>query len=201
MAITILTAIIAYVATAIDYLVILIILFSQTSKKGQLKYIVIGQYLGTAIIFVVSLLAALGTIFIPQQWVVGLLGLLPIYLGIRVWLKGGEETEESDILSLLSSGRFNHLFLTITFIVLASSADDFAIYVPYFTTLNVNEIPVVIIVFLIMVGVLCYISYQLASIKYIAEKVEKYEQGLVPIVFIGLGIYIMLENGVFEVLF
>lgn len=201
MGITILTAIAAYVATAIDYLVLLIILFSQTIKKGQLKHIVIGQYLGTAIIISVSLLAALSTIFIPQQWIVGLLGLLPIYLGVKIWIKGGEEAEESDILSLLSSGRFNQLFLTVTFIVLASSADDFAVYVPYFTTLNMYELPVVIIVFFIMVGVLCYVSYRLANVRLISEKLEKYERWLVPVVFIGLGIYIMAENGVFHVLF
>lgn len=200
MGITILTAIAAYAATAIDYLIFLIILFSQTIKKGQLKHIVIGQYLGTAIIISLSLLAALGTIFIPQQWIVGLLGLMPIYLGVKILINGGEEAEESDILSLLSSGRFNQLFLTVTFIVLASSADDFAVYIPYFTTLDLNEIPVVIIVFFIMVGVLCYVSYRLANVRLVSEKIEKYERWLVPVIFIGLGIYIMAENGVFHVL-
>ncbi|QQK76144.1 CadD family cadmium resistance transporter [Salicibibacter cibarius] len=200
MGITILTAIAAYAATAIDYLVLLIILFSQTIKKGQLKHIVIGQYLGTTIIISLSLLAALGTIFIPHQWIVGLLGLLPIYLGVKIWINGGEEAEESDILSLLSSGRFKQLFLTVTFIVLASSADDFAVYIPYFTTLHMNELPVVIIVFFIMVGVLCYVSYRLANLRLISEKIKKYERWLVPVVFIGLGIYIMAENGVFHVL-
>nr|WP_021038294.1 CadD family cadmium resistance transporter [Bacillaceae bacterium JMAK1]AGQ45461.1 cadmium resistance transporter family protein CadD [Bacillaceae bacterium JMAK1] len=200
MVVTILTAIAAYIATAIDYLIILIILFSQTLKKGQLKHIVFGQYLGTAIILFVSLLVALGMTLVPQQWMVGLLGVLPIYLGIKVWVKGGEDTEESAILSLFSSGKFNQLFLTVTVIVLASSADDFAVYVPYITTLNMSEIFVVIIVFFIMVGILSYLSYRLANIPFISEKIEKYEQWIVPIVFIGLGIYIMLENEVFSML-
>ena len=46
---TILTAAAVYVATGIDYLVILILLFSQI-KKGQVKHIWIGQYIGTAIV-------------------------------------------------------------------------------------------------------------------------------------------------------
>lgn len=197
---TILTAIAVYVATGIDYLIILILLFSQI-KKGQMKHIWIGQYLGTVVILSVSLLAAYGVNFIPQQWVVGLLGLLPIYLGVKVWIKGEEDADESNIVSLLSSDRFNQLYLTVTFIVLASSADDFSIYVPYFTTLNANAIPVVILVFFIMVGVLCYVSYRLASVNYISEKIEKYERWIVPIVFIGLGLYIMYENGTFNTLF
>ncbi|SDY32208.1 CadD family cadmium resistance transporter [Salimicrobium album] len=197
---TILTAAAVYVATGIDYLVILILLFSQI-KKGQAKHIWIGQYIGTAIIIGASLLVALGVAnLIPQQWVIGLLGLLPLYLGVKIWIKGEEDEDESSILSLFSSGKFNQLFLTVTFIVLASSADDFSIYIPYFTALNMIEIIVAIIVFFIMVGVLCYVSYRLASIDLVSEKIEKYERWIVPIVFIGLGIYIMFENGTFNAL-
>lgn len=197
---TIFTAIAVYVATGIDYLIILILLFSQI-KKGQMKHIWIGQYLGTVIIVSVSLLAAYGVNFIPQPWIVGLLGLLPIYLGVKIWIKGEEDADESNLLSLLSSDRFNQLYLTVTFIVLASSADDFSIYVPYFTTLHAIEIPVVMLVFFIMVGVLCYASYRLASVNYISEKIEKYERWVVPIVFIGLGLYILYENGTINTLF
>ncbi len=201
MIVTALTAAAVYVATGIDYLVILILLFSQI-KKGQVKHIWIGQYIGTAIIIAVSLLVALGVAnLIPQQWVIGLLGLLPLYLGIKIWIKGEEDEDESSILSLFSSGKFNQLFLTVTFIVLASSADDFSIYIPYFTTLNIIEIFVAVIVFLIMVGVLCYVSYRLATLDFVSEKIEKYERWIVPIVFIGLGIYIMFENGTINTLF
>ena len=164
---TILTATAVYVATGIDYLVILILLFSQV-KKGQVKHIWIGQYIGTAIVIGASLLVAQGVVnLIPQQF---------------------------------SSGKFNQLFLTMTFIVLASSADDFSIYIPYFTTLSMSEIFIVTIVFLIMVGVLCYVSYRLASFDFISETIEKYERWIVPIVFIGLGIYILFENGTFNAL-
>lgn len=198
---TILTAAAVYVATGIDYLVILILLFSQI-KKGQAKHIWIGQYIGTAIIITACLLVALGVAnFIPQQWVIGLLGLLPLYLGVKIWIKGEEDADEGNILSLFTSNRFNQLYLTVTFIVLASSADDFSIYIPYFTTLNGIEILVAVIVFLIMVGVLCYVSYRLATVSYISEKIEKYERWIVPIVFIALGIYIMFENDTFDALF
>ncbi|RBA01252.1 Cadmium resistance transporter [Staphylococcus arlettae] len=115
---TILTAAAVYVATGIDYLVILILLFSQV-KKGQVKHIWIGQYIGTAIVIGASLLVAQGVVnLIPQQWVIGLLGLLPLYLGVKMWIKGEEDEDESSILSLFSSGKFNQLFLTMTFMVL-----------------------------------------------------------------------------------
>ena len=47
MIITAFTAAAVYVATGIDYLVILILLFSQIKKSNQIKHIWIGQYIGT----------------------------------------------------------------------------------------------------------------------------------------------------------
>src|SRR5699024_2244231 len=198
---TILTAAAVYVATGIDYLVILILLCVQI-KKGQDKHIWIGKYVGTVIVIGASLLVALGVSnLVPQQWVIGLLGLLPLYLGIKIWIKGEEDEDESEILSIFSSGRFNQLWMSVIFLVLASSADDFSIYVPYFTTLNATELLVSIIVILIMIGVLLYVGYRLAHMNFVSEKIEKYERWIVPIVFIGLGIYIMLENGTFNAFF
>src|SRR5699024_12587480 len=94
------------------------------------------EYIVSVIVIRASLLVAQWVVnLIPQQWVIGLLGLLPLYLGVKMWIKGEDDEDESSILSLFSSGKFNQLFLTMTFIVLASSADDFSIYIPYFTTL------------------------------------------------------------------
>src|SRR5699024_9139916 len=151
---TALTAAAVYVAAGIDYLIILILLFSQI-KKGQAKHIWIGQYICTDIIIDACKLVGLGiTWLIPEQWVLGVLGLIPLYLGIKIWIKGEEDEDDSNILSLFSSNRFNQLYLTVIFIVLSSSADDFSIYIPYFTALNAVEILIASIVFLLMFGVL-----------------------------------------------
>ncbi len=196
---TIFSAVAAYVATSIDYVIILLILFSQTMKKGQLKSIVIGQYLGTAILVGVSLLAAYGLTLVPTHWV-GLLGLIPIYLGVKVWKREEEENDEEDLLSRLSSGKSNRLFVTITIITLAAGGDNIGVYIPYFSTLNPSETVVMLVVFAIMIAILCYLSYRLASVKSVSETIEKWERWIVPVVFIGLGILIMVDNGTFRFL-
>ncbi|EOW0186140.1 cadmium resistance transporter, partial [Listeria innocua] len=58
-----------------------------------------------------------------------------------------------------------------------------------------------ILVFAVSVAILCYISFRLAKFSFISETLEKYERVIVPIVFIGLGIYILLENGTIQTLF
>ena len=94
---TIISAIGVYISTSIDYLIALIILFAQLSQNKQKWHIYAGQYLGTGLLVGVSLVAAYVVNFVPEAWMVGLLGLIPIYLGIRFAIVGeGEEEEEEE---------------------------------------------------------------------------------------------------------
>lgn len=198
---SIFSALAVYVSTSIDYLFILLIIFSQSHTKKGLRQIYWGQYLGTGILVAVSLFAAYVLNFIPQEWIIGLLGLIPIFLGIRVALMGEEEKEEEEIVEKLESRGTNSLFWTVALITIASGGDNLGIYIPYFASLAVLEIITALIVFALSVAILCYISYRLAKVSFVSETLEKYERIIVPIVFIGLGLYILIENGTIQTLF
>ncbi|WHZ32506.1 CadD family cadmium resistance transporter [Desemzia incerta] len=198
---SIFTAIAVYISTSIDYLFILLIIFSQSYTKKGVRQIYWGQYLGTGILVAVSLFAAYVLNFIPQDWVIGLLGLIPIYLGVRVALVGEEEEEEEDeVVEKLETRDTSRLFWTVALITIASGGDNLGIYIPYFTSLSVIEIVTALVVFAISIALLCYISYRLAKVSFVSETLEKYERIIVPVVFIGLGLYIMAESGTFQAL-
>lgn len=196
---SIFSAIAVYISTSIDYLFILLIIFSQSHTQKGIRHIFWGQYLGTGILVAVSLFAAYVLNFIPQDWIIGLLGLIPIFLGIRVAFVG-EEEEEEEVVEKLESRGTNRLFWSVALITIASGGDNLGIYIPYFTSLAFSEIIIALIVFAISVAVLCYVSYKLAKISFVSETLEKYERIIVPIVFIGLGIFIMIENGTIQTL-
>ena len=80
---TIITAAILYIATAVDLLVILLIFRASTDKK-EYRNIYIGQYVGSVTLIVVSLFFAFVLNYVPEKWILGLLGLIPIYLGLKV---------------------------------------------------------------------------------------------------------------------
>ena len=196
---SIFSAIAVYISTSIDYLFILLIIFSQSHTQKGIRHIFWGQYLGTGILVAVSLFAAYVLNFIPQDWIIGLLGLIPIFLGIRVAFVG-EEEEEEEVVEKLESRGTNRLFWSVALITIASGGDNLGIYIPYFTSLAFSEIVITLIVFAFSVAVLCYVSYKLAKISFVSETLEKYERIIVPIVFIGLGIYILIENGTIQTL-
>lgn len=198
---TILSATAVYLSTSIDYLFILMIIFSQSYTKKGLIQIYGGQYLGTGLLVAVSLFAAYVLNFIPQDWMIGVLGLIPIFLGIRIALLGeSEEKDEDEVIEKLDQRGSKRLFWIVALITIASGGDNLGIYIPYFASLSFLEILTTLIVFFISVFLLCLVSYKLAKLSFVSETIEKYERIIVPVVFIGLGLYIMLENGIFSIL-
>ncbi|HEW6656694.1 TPA: CadD family cadmium resistance transporter [Streptococcus pneumoniae] len=196
---TIISAIGVYISTSIDYLIILIILFTQLSQNKQKWHIYAGQYLGTGLLVGASLVAAYVVNFVPEEWMVGLLGLIPIYLGIRFAIVGEDaEEEEEEIIERLEQSKANQLFWTVTLLTIASGGDNLGIYIPYFASLDWSQTLVALLVFVIGIIIFCEISRVLSSIPLIFETIEKYERIIVPLVFILLGLYIMYENGTIE---
>ncbi|HGR7354157.1 Cad superfamily protein [Streptococcus pneumoniae] len=196
---TIISAIGVYISTSIDYLIILIILFAQLSQNRQKWHIYAGQYLGTGLLVGASLVAAYVVNFVPEEWMVGLLGLIPIYLGIRFAIVGEDaEEEEEEIIERLEQSKANQLFWTVTLLTIASGGDNLGIYIPYFASLDWSQTLVALLVFVIGIIIFCEISRVLSSIPLIFETIEKYERIIVPLVFILLGLYIMYENGTIE---
>ena len=198
---TIISAIGVYISTSIDYLIVLIILFAQLSQNKQKWHIYAGQYLGTGLLVGVSLVAAYVVNFVPEAWMVGLLGLIPIYLGIRFAIVGEgeeEEEEEEEIIERLEQSKANQLFWTVTLLTIASGGDNLSIYIPYFASLDWAQTLVVLLVFAIGVIIFCELSRVLSSIPLISETIGKYKRIIVPLVFILLGLYIMYESGTIE---
>lgn len=194
---TIFSAILVYISTSIDYLFILLILFSQQKSNQDRQQIYLGQYLGTLILIVISLIIIYFVKFIPEDWMIGLLGFIPIFLGIRIFIMGEEEEGEAIV------NKYNHksqhfLFWTVTLITIASGGDNLGIYIPYFTTLDMTQIIIAIIIFMLCIPILCYLAQNLSKLPILSELLERYERFIVPIVFVGLGIYILIENQTFQ---
>lgn len=84
---TLVTPVITFAATNIDDTFILMVFFSNVDAEFQCRHITAGQYLGFFALVLVSLVGFLSSFIIPQEWI-GLLGLAPIYLGIRKFFDG-----------------------------------------------------------------------------------------------------------------
>lgn len=195
----ILTAIIIYTATALDLIVLLLVFFAKAKTKKQKKDIYIGQFLGSFILITISLFLAYFLNFVPEKWMLGLLGLVPIYFGLKVAIFG--DNEEEELQKEMDQKGLSHLAKTVTVVVIAScGADNIGLFTPYFVTLKVNEHILTLVVFFILIFVLVYTASKLSTIPGIAKVIEKYSRWVIAIIYIGLGVFIIYENDTLQTL-
>lgn len=191
---TIVTAAVLYIATAVDLLVILLIFFARANTKREYRDIYIGQYIGSIILILASLFLAFVLNYVPEQWILGLLGLIPIYLGIKVAISGDCEGEKRAKKELKEKGLSKLVGIVALVTVASCGADNIGLFVPYFVTLTLSEIIVTLIVFLVLIFVLVYTAQKLSSISGVGEIVERYNRWIMAVIYIGLGVFIIIEN-------
>ena len=83
----ILTAVITYLATSIDEIPVLFMLYKKSDNKNKGKIITVAYVAGTFLLIATGFLGAYGLIQIPAQWMIGLVGLIPLAMGVRILVK------------------------------------------------------------------------------------------------------------------
>lgn len=206
LAATLAIGITAFVATNIDDIVVLALFFSQVNEFFRPCQVVIGQYLGFGVLLLASLPGFFGSFFVQKEWL-GLLGLLPILIGITHLAQWHEDNNQIQAVSGQDSntqprglGLLNRQTYSVAAVTVANGADNIGIYVPLFARSNWWELLVLLGVFLVLVGVWCFVSYHLTRYPAITQLLSRYGHRLFPFVLIGLGFYILLESGTLKLL-
>lgn len=193
------TSIILYSGTAVDLLIILMLFFAKRKSRKDIINIYLGQFLGSVSLILLSLLFAFVLHYIPSKEILGLLGLIPIFLGLKVLLLGDSDGEAIAKEGLRKDNK-NLIFLVAMITFASCGADNIGIFVPYFITLNLADLIVALLTFLVMIYLLVFSAQKLAQVPSVGETLEKYSRWFIAVVYLGLGIYILIENNSFDIL-
>lgn len=195
----IVTSIILYSGTAVDLLIILMLFFAKRKSRKDIINIYLGQFLGSVSLIFLSLLFAFVLNYIPSKEILGLLGLIPIFLGLKVLLLGDSDGEAIAKDGLRKDNK-NLIFLVAMITFASCGADNIGVFVPYFTTLNLANLIVALRTFLVMIYLLVFSAQKLAQVPSVGETLEKYSRWFIAVVYLGLGMYILIENNSFDML-
>ncbi|WP_262286254.1 cadmium resistance transporter [Micromonospora sp. MA102] len=178
-----------FAATNIDDIVVLTVFFVAARGTGRPRpwQIVAGQYAGIGALVGVAVVVAAGLLVVPDPWT-GLLGLLPIALGVRALLaRRGDGDEPPAVVGSL---------LGVAGVTVANGADNIAVYVPVFRALDPATGLVWLLVFAALVAVWCAAAALLGNHPRVVSLVGRAGHWLVPAVFIALGVVILATSGV-----
>ena len=192
----IVTSIILYSGTAVDLLIILMLFFAKRKSRKDIINIYLGQFLGSVSLILLSLLFAFVLNYIPSKEILGLLGLIPIFLGLKVLLLGDSDGEAIAKDGLRKDNK-NLIFLVAMITFASCGADNIGVFVPY---LNLANLIVTLLTFLVMIYLLVFSAQKLAQVSSVGEILEKYSRWFIAVVYLGLGMYILIENNSFDML-
>jgi cadmium resistance transport/sequestration family protein len=206
----IIAGITSFVATNIDDLVISTLFFAQVNDTFRPRHIFIGKYLGFAALVAASLPGFFGGLIVPQS-IIGLLGLVPIAIGVihlvrrdnddnELQAVSDEYNRESSSLASKIANLFHPQTLNVAAVTVANGGDNIGIYLPLFASSNLASLVVILTVFFVMVGVWTYAAYYFTRHRAIERILTRYTKAVVPFILIGLGIFILFDSGTYRLI-
>ncbi|MDZ8056320.1 MAG: cadmium resistance transporter [Aulosira sp. ZfuVER01] len=197
-------------ATTFDDNLYLTAFFGKVNHVFHPKHIIIGEFVGFTTLVMASLPGFFGGLVLPEAWV-GLLGILPIIIGISHLMS----REEEDTVQAVSVN-FGHsvkpkrhkksLIETlkdpqtyrVSAVTIANGGNNIGIYVPLFATSNLPSLAVIVCVCYSAIGMWCFLSYNLTRNPVMASVMTRYGRKVFPFVLIYLGLSIMLKSGTYQ---
>ena len=188
------TACATFAITNVDDAFVLVTFFAEstTSKTLTPLKITLGQYIGFTIIIIISMIGYGVSLVLPSE-PIGFLGLLPILLGIWKLIglfisKKEDDSESSSRIQALKS------ILKVSSITVMNGGDNIGTYIPLFSQVEGAEIAVYVVVYYIMLGLWCLAAFLMMKQKHILHLIQKYVGVLIPFLYMGLGVYIVVKS-------
>lgn len=206
-------------ATTFDDNLYLAMFFSRTNHRFRPLHIVVGEYLGFSLLIGISLSGFLIGRVVDSAWL-GLLGLLPISIGVNTLLARQSSRESSSTGPMSHSGRDRGRDLThscpgeprsrpltlwralvdrrtyqVTAVSVANGGNNIAIYIPLFASCSLPRLGVILLVCYAAIGLWCFNSWCLIRQPQTAVLMSRTIARIVPFVLIALGLSILMRNG------
>lgn len=195
-------------ATTFDDNIYLTSFFGRVSRTFRPRHVVVGEFLGLTILISISLVGYFVGMVVSDMWV-GLLGVLPIMIGIHQ-LMGKEDDENSDVIEEVEKvhtevGRpriKQSLWSTIrdpkthrvTAVHVSNGGNNVAVYIPLFASSSLPSLGVILTMCYITIGFWCFCSYNLTRFPGISVLIARYGRKIAPFVLIYLGLSIIVKS-------
>lgn len=190
----------AFMATNVDDIVVLTLLFSRLPHRGRALPLMVGQVLGFSLLVLISLLGVFGRQTLPHGGL-ALLGLLPIALGVRRWQQAGgiaiappPAVDDSPSGSGLTGAGPLAEGLGMAGLTLANGSDNIGVYLPLFAQADRATVTVTLVTFAAALALWMGLAWSLTRAPSLAPLLQRYGSALVPAVLIGLGLLILLTT-------
>jgi cadmium resistance protein CadD (predicted permease) len=206
---TLLIGMSAAFATTFDDNLYLTAFFGKVNHIFRPRHIIIGEFIGFTILVIASLPGFFGGLLLPEAWI-GLLGILPIIIGISQLINREEDNVQTVSVKFSHSVQHQHRKKTllatlkdpqtyrVSAVTIANGGNNIGIYVPLFASSNVPSLAVILCVCYSSIGLWCFLSYNFTRNPVMASIMNRYGRKIFPFILIYLGLSIIVKSGTHE---
>lgn len=182
----------AFALTNVDTFVFMAAL-SATTHRRRAAELMVGQFAGFVFVLAAVLVLSAGVATVPTTWL-GLFGLFPLAIGIRALRAGRRDppaTAGDHGGGGGATGPGRGSAIAVAAAVIGAGADNIAVLVPYFRTLNAPEVVVVCLVFVICDIVLCAAALAVGAQHHVRRAADHLGALVVPVIYIVIGLVVI----------
>jgi cadmium resistance protein CadD (predicted permease) len=183
-------AVVVFVSTNVDDILLLALLFADA--RLQPRSVILGQVLGIAALVAISAVAAVAALAVPGE-LIALLGAVPLFLGLkrlRQLRRAAASPDSDEPHRSAHAGSAGSEIASVALLMIANGGDNLGVYVPLFAR-EPAVIGLYSLVFAALTVVWCVAGYAVAHQRAVAERLARYGHIALPLVLIGLGIWIL----------
>lgn len=171
---------ITFLAVNLDFFFILLFLLDRYRTRDVL----VGYLLGIVLLLVVSFFIGKAlSLFLPE-WLLGVLGLLPIYMALH----------DNDEDPGQNSGRGPVVATLVTYLAVCSGC-NLSIFLPVLTGETYQGFALTIILVLFLAAVAVVLIKRFGTLPAVKHLLARYGETMIKVVYIGVGLYVFYDSG------
>lgn len=186
-----------FISTDLDDVLVLLGFFAD--PRFRIRQIIAGQFIGIAILYAVSVVGSWVSLIMPRAFV-GLLGLVPIAMGLRSAWELWRSADLSEVVSNRESAAGRANIAAVVAMTVANGGDNVSVYIPLFALRSGPDIALMGVVFAVMTALWLNLAFWVTRHRTIGAPVRRYTRLLMPFVFITLGVFILYQAGTVKLL-
>lgn len=177
-----------FIGANLDFFLILILLL----QKYKFKDTFFGYGAGILTLYILSAIAGQTLQTMAPTWVIGLLGLIPIWFAF----KNGEEE-----ISNKNNEFHQTIFIVFLIYIVTCGADNLALYIPVLSTFTMSECFIGGIYFVLLALISNIIAFYTGRIPIITKIFNKYGELLTRVIYFVIGIFVMYDTKLLSQIF
>ncbi|MDO4903247.1 MAG: cadmium resistance transporter [Limosilactobacillus sp.] len=168
-----------FIAVNLDFFLIMIFLL----RKYRVRDVAVGYLIGVVFLMTISFLVGKALALFLPEWVLGALGILPIYMALH---DDDDEAESHDHRSPILS-------TLITYLAVCAGC-NLSIFLPVLTGLSLVNFGLAVLFIGVLAVLVVFLIKQVGSLPTVNSFLAKYGEITMKVIYIGVGLYVFYDS-------